>query len=57
MANYRMSPHKAAKPMVWVKDKSGNTYICPISAVKNAKDVSDEELRYCVNESENPQNN
>ena len=57
MADQKQSAHKAAKPMVWVKDKSGNTYICPKSALKNTKDVSEEELRQCLDESENPQNN
>lgn len=49
--------HKAAKPMVWVKDKSGNTYICPKSAVRDPKNISECELRECMDESENPQNN
>ena len=38
----------------WIKAESGNTYICPVGVPENA---TEEELkRYCVNESENPQN-
>ena len=50
--------HKAAKPMVWVKDKeTGNTYICPKEAVKDPKNASSSELKECLDESSNPQNN
>ena len=43
-----VKPTKAAKPFVWVKDKKGNQFICPIDALKdleegNAKRI--EELR------------
>ncbi|MFH2000380.1 MAG: pyridoxamine 5'-phosphate oxidase family protein [Planctomycetota bacterium] len=49
--------HQASKPMVWVKDNSGNTYICPKGSVKDPKHVKSSELKQCMNESENPQNN
>ena len=52
-----MNSHVAAKPMVWVKDDEGNTYICPKAEVRDAKSVSKHELRRCVDESQNPQNN
>jgi hypothetical protein len=51
------NPHRAAKPIVWVKDKNGETYLCPINAVKDPKNVTEAELAQCVNESHNPQNN
>lgn len=50
-------PYKAAKPLVWVKDSSGTTYLCPKSELRDPKNVSKEELALCMDESENPQNN
>ena len=35
---------------VRVKDMAGNTFVCPIGALKNAEDVSDEELEDCVDD-------
>lgn len=52
-----MKPYRAAKPMVWVKDRSGTTYICPKSELKDPKNVSQSELSQCMDESQNPQNN
>lgn len=49
--------YRAAKPMVWVKAEDGSTYICPKSDVRDPKNVSSRELRSCVDESQNPQNN
>ncbi|MHC4943788.1 MAG: hypothetical protein ACYTG7_12295 [Planctomycetota bacterium] len=50
--------HKAAKPMVWIKDSEGDTWICPVGAIKDLKGASRQELESaCMNESENPQNN
>jgi len=46
-----------AEPRIWVKADDGNTYICPLSAVKDRDNVTSEELEACVNESYNPQNN
>jgi hypothetical protein len=43
-------PHKAAKPFVWVKDKAGNEFICPLEALKNPKEASPEELKNCVDD-------
>ena len=50
--------HKAANPLTWIEDrKSGETYLCPIGAVKDPKNPTAEELSRCLIESENPQNN
>jgi hypothetical protein len=35
---------------VWVKDRAGNEYICPIDALKNPKKATKEELAHCVND-------
>jgi hypothetical protein len=41
----------------WIKAKSGNTYLCPVSALKRLKDPTEEQLKtICVEESRNPQN-
>lgn len=41
-------------PFVWVKDRGGNEFVCPISALKDPKAASDEELKACVNEATSP---
>lgn len=33
---------------VWVKDREGNEYICPVDALKDPKKASPEELANCV---------
>jgi hypothetical protein len=40
--------HKAAKPFVWVKDKAGNEYICPLEALKDPKKATKDELKNCI---------
>jgi hypothetical protein len=41
----------------WIKAKSGNTYLCPVGALKRLKDPTEEQLKtICVEESGNPQN-
>jgi hypothetical protein len=43
-------PHKAAKPFVWVKDRKGNEYLCPVDALKDPKKASPEELKDCIDD-------
>jgi hypothetical protein len=33
---------------VRVKDMAGNEFLCPIDALKDTKDVSEEEMELCV---------
>lgn len=41
----------------WIKAKSGNTYLCPVSALDRIEDPSEEQLKMiCIDESLNPQN-
>ena len=41
----------------WIKAESGNTYLCPLDALKRFKDPTEEQLKMiCVDESDNPQN-
>jgi hypothetical protein len=35
---------------VKVKDMAGNEFICPIDALKNRKEVTEEELENCVDD-------
>lgn len=41
----------------WIKAGSGNTYLCPVDALKRIKQPTEEQLKaICVEESKNPQN-
>lgn len=33
---------------VWVKDRAGNEFVCPVSALKNPDELTDEEKSRCV---------
>ncbi len=33
----------------WVKDGTGNEFLCPADALEDATDARDEELRDCIN--------
>ncbi|KIX11042.1 hypothetical protein [Dethiosulfatarculus sandiegensis] len=35
---------------VWVTDKAGNQFVCPVNALKNPKDVSEAELKDCLDD-------
>jgi len=42
-------PEKEGKPVyVRVKDMAGNAFLCPIDALKEPKDVSEEDMELCV---------
>ena len=52
-----MKEHTAAKPMTWVKDKEGNTFICPKEELIDTNKISKEELaRFCLDEQDKPWN-
>ncbi|MEJ2157621.1 MAG: hypothetical protein P8X96_20000 [Desulfobacteraceae bacterium] len=34
--------------LVWVKDREGNEYVCPVSALKDPEALTDEEKSRCV---------
>ena len=42
--------HKGTKPFVWVKDKAGNEFICPVESLKDPKKATDEELKECIDD-------
>lgn len=35
---------------VWVKDRAGNEFVCPVDALKNPKSLSDDQLKDCVDD-------
>ena len=35
---------------VWVKDRAGNEYVCNVEYLKDPKNVSEDELRNCVDD-------
>jgi hypothetical protein len=53
MADEIIEPKKRQQH-VWVKDKAGNEYICPIDALKDPKNASEEELKDCVDDATIP---
>jgi len=50
-----MEPRKVDDPMVWVKDNSGNEFICPASSLKDPNSLSEEEKKHCVDSARVPQ--
>ena len=48
--------YKKELSVKWIKAKSGNTYLCPVDAVKKIQNPTEEQLKLiCVDESMNPQ--
>jgi len=41
-------PYKSPDPLVWVKDREGNEFICHLSQLKDPKKASSDELKSCV---------
>ena len=42
--------HQATRPFVWVKDKAGNEFLCPLEALKNPNSATKEELDNCIDD-------
>ena len=45
---YEEPKHK--QRFVWVKDKAGNEYVCRIEDLENPKNISDEDLKNCMDD-------
>lgn len=41
---------KTHKGFVWVKDRAGNEYVCPVDALKDPKEASKDELEKCIDD-------
>ncbi len=46
---------KGRTQFVWVKDKAGNEFVCPVEALKDPKKVSADDLKNCVDDAKSPQ--
>ena len=42
------STKKAKDRLVWVKDREGNEFVCPLHALKNPDELTEEEKSRCV---------
>lgn len=42
--------HEGSKGFVWVKDNAGNQFVCPVEALKKPKDISEDELKNCIDD-------
>jgi len=45
-----MKPNDKKNLYVRVKDRAGNDFLCPIEALKDPKDVTDDEIANCVDD-------
>ena len=39
---------KGRQQFVWVKDKAGNEYACPVDVLKKSEDLTEEERSGCI---------
>lgn len=46
----RTEATKTSWNYLWVKDKAGNEYACPIDALKKPDEISDDEKNGCVDD-------
>lgn len=46
---------KGRQQHVWVKDKAGNEFICPIDVLKDPKNATEDELKNCIDDASVPQ--
>jgi hypothetical protein len=52
-----INEYKKELSVRWIKAESGNTYLCPVDALKRIENPTEEQLKsICVEESMNPQN-
>jgi hypothetical protein len=52
-----LNEYKKGLSVRWIKGESGNTYLCPVDALKDLDNPTEEQLKsICVEESMNPQN-
>ena len=43
-----VSEPKTRQQFVWVKDKAGNEFVCPVDTLKKADELTDTERSNCV---------
>lgn len=53
----KASQFKREVNVQWIKSETGNTYLCPVDALKRLDNPDEEDLKLiCVDESDNPEN-
>jgi hypothetical protein len=45
-----MAESQGNEIFVRVKDRAGNDFLCPLNALKDPKDINEEELDHCVDD-------
>ncbi|MDD5094805.1 MAG: hypothetical protein PHV74_10570 [Dehalococcoidia bacterium] len=45
-----MEEKSTDKPMVWVKDRAGNEFLCQIDALKDPKEFPEIDLENCIDD-------
>ena len=50
MRNPKKERKMAEQGFVWVKDKAGNEFVCHVTDLKDPKNVSEEDLKNCVDD-------
>ena len=50
MADEEINEPTKRTNFVWVRDKAGNEYVCSAEFLKDPKNVSEEELKNCVDD-------
>jgi len=47
-----MEASTGTNPLVWVKDRTGNEYLCPVTALRKPDDVTEAERAHCFESAE-----
>jgi len=50
-----VSGSEGRQQFVWVKDKVGNEYACPVDVLKKPEEMSEEERSNCIDDATVPQ--
>ena len=54
MSDEAITP-QSRQQFVWVKDKSGNEYACPVDVLKKPEELSENERKDCIDDATVPQ--
>ena len=46
---------RSRQQFVWVKDKTGNEFACPVDVLKKPEELTDEERKACIDDANVPQ--
>ncbi len=50
MVDETISEPQSRQQFVWVKDKSGNEYACPVDVLKKPEEMSEAEMKNCIDD-------